>query len=164
MPWYTVSKALQESKSITSPASPHSAKPVILSEKLMSLVWCDLLLTNLFVSFQFIMLGRIKNWLLIICSSIFPGINAMLPCLQTHRFFFSTFKSCSLISLSSGLWELTLLHEFLKTITNGLEIALASFLSTPRWVSSGPADLNSSDLFKYPAVSQVLPVLLSCSN
>lgn len=69
----------------------------------------------------------------------------MLPCLQIPRLLFCTFKSSSLISLSSCPWELTVLHEFLKIIANGWEIALASSLSTSGQVLSGPADLNSSD-------------------
>lgn len=125
----------------------HKASYPVREVNEFGLMWSALDKSKLSVSFQLVMLERIKNWLLIICSSIFPGVNAMLPCLQIPRFLFPTFKSCSLICLSSGLWELTILDEFLKIITNGLDIALASSLSTPGWVSSGPANLNSSDLF-----------------
>lgn len=109
------------------------------------LMWSALDKSKSSVSFQLILLERIKTWLLIICSSIFPGVNTMLPCLQIPRFLFCTFKSSPLICLSSFSWELTVLHEFLKIITNGWEIALASSLSTSGQVLSGPADLNSSD-------------------
>lgn len=110
------------------------------------LTWSALDKSVLSVSFLLIMLENLKNRLLIICPCIFPGVSSMPPCLQIPNFLFSTFKSYSVTCLSSGLWELLIFNEFLKIIINGLEIALASFLSTLGWISVGPADLNSSDI------------------
>lgn len=139
----------------------HKASYPVREVNEVGLIWSALDKPKLSVSFQLIMLERIENWLLIIylskcqCNATL-STNPQIPVCHFSKLF-------TFIYLSSGLWDLTILSELLKTITNGLEAVLASSLSTSGWVSSG--SLNSSDIFKYPALSLLFPLFLSsCSS
>lgn len=69
----------------------HKASYPIREVDEVGLIWFALDKSKLSLSFRLIILERIKNWLLAIYPSIFPGVSVMLPCLQIPRFLFSTF-------------------------------------------------------------------------
>lgn len=106
------------------------------------LIWSALDKSKLSVSFWLIMLERIKLIINILSQYLSRcqchatlSTNPQIPVFHFLKLF-------TFICLSSGLWDLTIFSEFLKTITNGLEVVLASSLTTPGWVSSGLTDLN----------------------